>query len=190
MRVGARETVDHPLDVGRAMGTARRLGVVAVAIIIPVIASNSGFHANFTRSLPMGLYRTTAGEPTRGDLVLACLPESVAAIARTRGYVWRGLCAGEAAPIGKVVLAVGGDVVVLDDSGFSVNGERIRRSRLLEHDSKGRAIPHYPFGSYRTRADEVWLFSPYHRASFDSRYFGPIRIREVRARMAPFVVIT
>jgi type IV secretory pathway protease TraF len=37
-------------------------------------------------------------------------------------------------------------------------------------------------------ADEIWLFSP-HPRSFDSRYFGPIAVTEIRGILHPFVVV-
>jgi len=139
---------------------------------------------NYTRSLPIGFYWTVRKGPiVRGSTVLVCLPERVAIFARERGYLWRGSCPGSAAPIGKLVLAAEGDVVGLTDAGLSVNGSLMARTKPLQTDSKGRSVGHYPYGVYKVGRNEVWLYSPYHRMSFDSRYFGPIPMGNVESRM-------
>jgi conjugative transfer signal peptidase TraF len=151
------------------------------------VAARSMLYINFTRSLPIGVYRRVAGAPTRGDLVVACLPAAAGEFARLRGYVWRGDCPGGAAPLGKVVLAERGDTVEITASGILVNGVPIPNTRLMARDSKGRPVPHVQFGRHIVGAGELWLFSPYHVLSFDSRYFGPIGSRGVRARVRPLL---
>lgn len=139
---------------------------------------------NYTRSLPIGLYWTVREGPiVRGSTVLVCLPERVAVFARERGYLWRGSCPGSAAPVGKLVLAAEGDVVGLTAAGLSVNGRLIPRTEPVQTDSRGRRVAHYPYGVYRVARNEVWLYSPYHRLSFDSRYFGPVPTANVESRM-------
>jgi type IV secretory pathway protease TraF len=34
----------------------------------------------------------------------------------------------------------------------------------------------------------IWVASTYHPRSFDSRYFGPIAVADIRARLAPLLV--
>ena len=139
---------------------------------------------NYTRSLPIGLYRTVRGGPiARGATVLVCLPAPVALFARERGYLWRGSCPGAAARVGKLVLGVEGDVVGLTEAGLSVNGRHMPRTEPLPTDTKGRVVTHYPYGVYKVGRNEVWLYSPYHRMSFDSRYFGPVPAANVESRM-------
>ena len=138
---------------------------------------------NRSPSLPRGLYLQIfrawrARPPARGDLVLACAPPPAAELARHRGYLGDGPCAagtaGGAQPLGKLVLAIGGDEVTLGDSGLSVNGRPIAASRPLTRDTLGRPIEHQPFGRRRLAPGQLWLFAPYHPRSYDSRYFGPV----------------
>jgi conjugative transfer signal peptidase TraF len=140
---------------------------------------------NFTTSLPLGLYRRVGRRISKGDIVMACLPPTAARLAIARGYVWPGDCPGRAAPIGKLVVAVAGDTVTLTREEVRVNGAALPNSRLANFDSKGRALEHYPFASHVLTGDEVWLFSPYHALSFDSRYFGPVHRRNIRSRIIP-----
>lgn len=162
-----------------------RFGVAAGLVVAASYMAQASLYVNFTRSLPIGLYRRIGGAPARGDLVVACLPRHAGEFARRRGYVWRGDCPGGAAPVGKLILGAAGDTVSLTRAGFAVNGRPVLNSRVVDRDSKGRAISHYPFGRYVVRRDEAWLFSPFHPLSFDSRYSGPVDVNEVRARIAP-----
>ncbi len=165
----------------------RFAGIVATAVFAAVGASaaRSSFHLNFTQSLPIGLYRRIPGAPSRGDLVVACVPERAGEFARIRRYLWRGGCPGGVAPVGKLVLAVAGDTLALSASGFVLNGQQVPNSRVATRDSRKRPMPHHPFGTYVVKSGELWLYSPYHPLSFDSRYFGPIAEGALSARIEP-----
>jgi type IV secretory pathway protease TraF len=93
------------------------------------------------------------------------------------------------APIGKSVLAVGGDTVIAASDGLCVNGRPVPHSRVASRDSRGRPIPHAPFGRYILQPNQVWLFSHYHSLSFDSRYFGPVDRALLRGRISPIVTL-
>jgi type IV secretory pathway protease TraF len=82
-----------------------------------------------------------------------------------------------------LVLAAEGDVVGLTSAGLSVNGRLMPRTEPVQTDSKGRRVAHYPYGVYKVARNQVWLYSPYHRMSFDSRYFGPVPAANVESRM-------
>ena len=57
-------------------------------------------------------------------------------------------------------------------------------SRCLR-DAAGRSLHPWPFGVYVVEEGAVWLASTYNRGSYDSRYIGPIRISQIRARLRP-----
>ena len=144
----------------------------------------AGLRLNLTGSLPVGLYVASRSAPVRGALVLACLPPGVAAFAKERGYVPHGdECPGGVVPIGKPVLAVGGDTVNVTPSGLVVNGAPVPNSRALAADRKGRPLPRLLVGRYVVGPGELWVLSSYSRLSFDSRYFGAIEVSQVRARL-------
>lgn len=143
-----------------------------------------GFRFNLTESLAVGVYRVTSTSPTRGAIVKVCLPWRVAEFARERGYLGPGRCPGRVRPMGKVVLATQGDVVRLEPEGIRVNGEVVANSPTTMQDRHGRPVPHHPWGVYRLRPGEFWLFSE-HRSAYDSRYFGPVHKADVVAVLRP-----
>ena len=167
------------------MTSLRIMGPAAGLLVVVVVTWLAGLRVNLSASMPVGLYRITSGPPAKGVTVLACLPEHVAVFARTRGYVPSGRCPGAAAPIGKVVLAMPGDSVEVNNSGLIVNGRPVQNTKPLAVDGAGRPIPRFPDGTYVVAGGEVWLYSPYSKRSFDSRYFGPLTLTSVLDRVLP-----
>jgi conjugative transfer signal peptidase TraF len=100
-----------------------------------------GLHVNLCPSAPPGVYRAVAEPPARGAWVAACVSLEAAALARARGYLGRGSCAGGVQPVLKPVIAVAGDVVELGPDGVAVNGQRLPDSASADVDSVGRALP-------------------------------------------------
>lgn len=189
---------------GPARLTVRqRLAPLAVALALlagaGLLVQALGLRVNFTASLPRGLYRVVPGAPARGTIALVCLSERDAAWALARGYVLRGdeCPAGQdrtgrpvrVAPLGKVVLATAGDTVDLTPAGLVRNGRPVPRSGIARADSRGRPLTAAPGreapGRYVLRAGELWLWSPYHPLSFDSRYVGPVRPSGAVTRVVP-----
>ena len=157
------------------------LGIGAVIAFLGVV----GFRFNLTASLPVGVYRVTSEPAVRGSIVHVCLPREVAEFARERGYLGPGSCVGGVRPLGKAVLALGGDVVTLRPDGIRVNGAVVPHSATVSRDSRGRALPHYPWGEHRLESGQLWLFSPYRPNAYDSRYFGPVRTEHIVSVLEP-----
>ena len=144
-----------------------------------------GIRLNLTGSMPVGVYRVVHGKPARGAMVLACLPASVAAFAHDRGYVPNGNCPGGVAAVGKLILALAGDTVVVTTAGLEVASRLEPNSKPLQRDSQGRPLPQLALGAYVVQPHECWLLSGYSERSFDSRYFGPVPSTAVIAIIRP-----
>jgi len=134
------------------------------------------------------VYRVVSGNFKRGDLVAACLPIAIAQEGLAHGYLRTGACAGNAEPVGKIVCALAGDVVEVEPGWVGVNGVRFKRSAVSAQDSAGRPLPHVAWGRRRVSAGQVWLFGSNDRRSWDSRYFGPVPLANVRGEIKPVVV--
>ena len=70
------------------------------------------------------------------------------------------------------------DLAILDFP--TANGAWIPNTAPAVRDSEGRALRHWPFGHYRVQPGTVWVASWYNVKSFDSRYFGPVPISEIK----------
>jgi conjugative transfer signal peptidase TraF len=145
-----------------------------------------GLRVNLTGSLPLGIYLAAGSAPVRGAVVLVCLPPHVAAFAKARGFVPSGVqCPGGLTAVGKPVVAVAGDTVTVMQTQIAVNGTPVPNSRALAFDRNGRPLPHLQAGRYVVAAGVIWVVSSYSRFSFDSRYFGPIEVRQARSTLRP-----
>ena len=158
---------------------ARAVLALPVAGVLLTVILALGLHVNLSASAPLGLYRTVVGRPTRGVWVVACVSPQSAALARTRGYLGPGPCAGGVQPVLKPVVAVAGDVVEIGPEAVTVNGQRLPSSSSAASDSLGRQLPHVAWGRYVVAADQIWLVSTRVPNSWDSRYLGPISTAQV-----------
>jgi conjugative transfer signal peptidase TraF len=153
------------------------------------IAARAGVGLNLSASAPRGLYRTVAGAPSRGALVVACLPSDVAAFGVVRGYLGPGPCPGGAQPVLKRVIAVAGDVVDLDQAGATITAALPIRQLITDRDRSGRWLPHVAFGRHVVQRGHVWLAGSGHDRSWDSRYFGPVPVTGVRGVARPIFTL-
>lgn len=140
----------------------------------------AGIRINTTPSVPMGLWQVKPGPPARGDIVLICPPDTaVMRGAHAAGYLSGGYCPGGLAPLLKPVAALPGDEVQPSPLGVVVNGRLLPRTAPMQADGSGRLLPVVPQIAVTVPAGEVWLLSSYNKASFDSRYFGPLRAERI-----------
>jgi len=158
---------------------------LAAAILIAVGEAFSVLISNTDSAAPAGIYRVVGHRMARGDLVAACLPIIAAQEGLARGYLRTGGCAGDAEPVDKIVGALPGDVVEIEPGWIAINGTRIAHSAPAAHDSAGRSLAHVAWGRREVAANEVWLFGFNDRRSWDSRYFGPVPLANVRGKLEP-----
>ncbi len=168
--------------IGTMVGVA-----IAVALLIAVGVAFGVLISNTDSAAPAGVYRLVSAKFQRGDLVAVCLPTEIAQEGLVHGYLRTGACAGNAEPVGKIVGALAGDVVEIEPGWVAVNGVRFKRSALATRDSAGRSLRHLAWGSYRVAVGQVWLFGFNDRRSWDSRYFGPVPLANVRGGIEPVI---
>jgi len=163
------------------------LGPVIAVVFLVALGNVLSLRISLTDSAaPAGIYRLVSGiTPYRGQLVGACLPDSIAQEGLARGYLRKGDCPGGAEPVAKIVGAVSGDVLEVQPGWVSIDGQVFPDSAVAAHDSIGRPLPHVPWGRRQVMPGEVWLFGFHNVRSWDARYFGPVPISEVRAALKP-----
>ena len=160
--------------------------VLASLLLMGIILFLAGLRFNSTKSIPVGLYRTSAEPVGKGDYVLFCPPETPIFLeARERGYISAGFCPGNLGQMMKRVLAVGGDVVSISDNGVSVNGTALPLSKPIHADPAGRPLPRYHSDDFVIRKNEVLLMSDASATSFDGRYFGPVHQFQIMSGLVP-----
>jgi len=135
---------------------------------------------NPSASAPRGWYRLL---PARGlkvnDYVLVNLPAGAKHLAAERHYL------PESVPLLKRIGALSDQFVCVRGRSLSIDGELA--ATALTHDGQGREL----VGWHDCRVlapDEILLVSRDNSASFDSRYFGPIRRFRVIGKASPLWV--
>jgi len=143
--------------------TIALLGIGSVAVLSPK-AGAPVLVWNASPSVPIGLYRLTSRPSQTAALAVIRLPEPLAILAETRGYLRKG------ALLVKPVAAGAGDTVCRHGALVTVNGRIVARASTL--DAAGRWLPAWS-GCFRLAADQIFVLSA-DPDSFDSRYMGPI----------------
>lgn len=133
------------------------------------------FIYNPSGSVAIGWYRVdphrrSSDAPHVGSLVLVSLPGDAAALAARRGYLPRGI------PLLKPVAAIAPQWVCVSDGTVHIGGTPV--ADVLRADGMGRRLPSWQ-QCRRLRAGELFLLSTTNPASFDSRYFGPVKASAV-----------
>jgi conjugative transfer signal peptidase TraF len=166
-------------------------GVGMVPVLLAHLVAVMKLRINLTPSMPLGIYRIVLMQPRSvrvGMLVAVCAPAKAAEIARRRGYLLKGTCAYETETLLKQVVAVDGDEVVMTAQGLVVDGRLLPNSTVLVADHAARELTAWPIGRQRVAYGTLWVYAN-HRRSWDSRYWGPVPVRNVVAVVYPVFVV-
>jgi conjugative transfer signal peptidase TraF len=158
------------------MATMIAISVVVLPVVVPLEAQ---LMYNPTESAPRGWYRVRTAQRVRvGDFVVVRLPESIASIADSRGYLPLKV------PLLKRVGAVAGQSVCVMGAALRIDGVLVAHVRAM--DAAGRRLPSWS-GCRVLANGELFLLST-NPSSFDSRYFGPVSFASLRGAAVPMWV--
>ena len=169
----------------------RSFAIAGIALLVAAWALYlCGARINRTASLPKGLYWAVGKHPERGDIVTFWPDGSEPfRIARARGYIIPGVY-NTTDGVGydllmKRLLGLPGDVVSIMDDGVFINGGLVPNTRPLACDNTGDPLPKLRFTDYRLKEDEALFLSDHLPRSFDGRYFGIQRVRQIVDVLVP-----
>lgn len=173
---------------GRSSDRANRLLKLGQFFLWPTLAAffagTLGVRLNVSASVPIGLYWISSSPEAR--FAEFCPPEPFGSMSVDRAYRRRSAgCPDHGESLLKPIIARSGDLVEVNPDGIRVNGSLIPNTRPKPHDAMGRPLSSWPVGSYHVASATVWVASSYNPRSFDSRYFGPIRVRDIKNRLRP-----
>jgi type IV secretory pathway protease TraF len=90
-------------------------------------------------------------------------------------------------PILKQIAAGEGDVVCTRAGGLSINGRW--RAPVFVHDPRGATLPQWR-GCRALLKGEFFVFSSRIPNSFDSRYYGPVKVDQIMGVFEPVATTT
>lgn len=132
---------------------------------------------NASASAPVGLYAAhPVGHIDPGDLVAVQPRDGLAEFLAERGYLPRSV------PLIKHVLALSGATICR--TGRTITGGGHVYGTAKDRDRKGRALPVWQ-GCRRLAEGEVFLMNRVVPDSLDGRYFGPLPVTAITARLTP-----
>ena len=151
--------------------------VIAIVGLAAPLSHTPRLIWNASASAPIGLYQVRSqATSTRGELVLVRPPQWVSSFAAARGYL------PNAMPMLKRIAAENGDTVCRNDDAITINGRVV--AHALSVDRAGRTLPTWS-GCRKLGEGEIFLLMDGVRASFDSRYFGPVPITAIIGKAVP-----
>jgi conjugative transfer signal peptidase TraF len=157
----------------RALALAGLMAALAATVVLP---PRPLLVWNASASLPTGLYRVAAPtDLTRGDLVVAHLPDAWRTFSAVRRYIPANV------PLVKRIAASPGETVCARGRVITIDGRRVAERRL--RDGSGRLMPWWA-GCVTLRNGSVFLMADA-PASFDGRYFGPSSRGDLLGRAFP-----
>jgi len=157
-------------------------GVLVAVFFLTLLMGMLGFRVNNTVSIPKGVYRLVDAPVVKGEyLLIRCPEDPVIEEGFKRGYIAPGLYGKR--NLMKKLAAEQGDHVTIKKSGVFVNGNRIKNSRSLGHDSQGRNLKCKKISS-TLQPDEIIIMGE-SKKSFDSRYFGALKRKQVVGVVRP-----
>ena len=153
------------------------IGVIGIVMFLMLL----GFRINITDSIPVGLYRMTTIKNLKNSFVIFC-PDNRLAFKQgmERAYIAPGFCTGGYGVLMKKVAAASGDRVTVTSAGVFVNHKPLPYSTPKLTDGANRLLPQWRVLNYRLKTDELMTMTSQNEWSFDSRYYGPIRIGQVK----------
>lgn len=168
----------RPVPLARKRRTmALATGAAGLLAALPLLCAahqhRGLLRVNETPSEPPGVYLRASHDPIGVGSIIAFLapPPAFPYADRRAGYLHQ-------TPILKVVAAAGGDHVCTVGGVLAING--VRRAPVQTRDSQGFALPHWT-ACRRLAPDELFVFSDRVPNSFDSRYYGPVRLSRAQA---------
>lgn len=172
-------------------GTALIVGALSLSVACTAAAYALAGHVvtNRTPSMPLAQYFAVPPLALHvGSFVTACVPPDKARTFATLGATLErgGDCPGGFATILKVVVAVPGQNFAVDDQGIHIDGHLLASSKPY-HSVNGHPLPR-PLAQ-RVSPGSAVLWSPVPTA-LDSRYLGPLTIRDVALPLSNFDAAT
>jgi conjugative transfer signal peptidase TraF len=168
-------------SAGDRVARSRSVAIIASAIAIIGLATSVGKTPlliwNATASAPVGLYEVRSQATfARGELVLIRPPQWVRIFAAARGYL------PDTVPMAKRIAAQNGDIVCRERGAITINHHIVAHALFADRD--GRTLPTWS-GCRRLSGAEMFLLMDDVRASFDSRYFGPVPSTAIIGKLVP-----
>ena len=157
-------------------------------LLITIFLIVVGVRFNTSKSINIGFYLSSSDKIQKNAYVEFCPPDApIFRLARDRGYISIGPCPGNYMPMMKKIVGIATDKIETTEEGVAVNGYLLPYSKVKKFDLGGRILEIYYKQEYTLDNDEVLLMTDISETSFDARYFGPIKVSQIRTVIYPLL---
>jgi len=163
--------------------SSRASQIIAIGLAIVVIVANgSGFTWDRVIAIRAFKVPSVSMSPTirLGDRIVANM-QTYAKTKPNRGDVTLFLFAPTNALLVKRVAGNPGDTIEIDHDNVIRNGDRVQEP-YLEPPNAADDTSRTQFGPETVPEGELYLIGDNRRNSYDSRYFGPVKLSQIRGK--------
>ena len=162
------------------------VGFLIVLFFSPIVVFFAvGIRINLTPSFPLGLYKISEkAHLKKGDFVLICAPDKMDYQRKPLPKEEGGICENGTTPLLKKIVALAGDSISVKNMKIFVNGIEQVNSSINQKRAKQFTK------SCILEEGEVFVMSDYNPLSFDSRYFGALKTKNILYKAIPLYTIT
>lgn len=172
-------------------------GLSGVVFVAALGLWSFGVRLNLSDSAPVGVWTTDSfhtDELSYGRMVSICPRDTATTRAMlAAGFLPVGSCSAGSVPLLKPIVALPGDLVSIDPDGVRVNGSLLANSAPANTTVANIQLHGYGHDAgvtqsrYEVLEEQVWVVSSYSSNSYDSRYFGPLSISDIRWTATPLL---
>jgi conjugative transfer signal peptidase TraF len=153
---------------------------VFIAVIVILKCLSTIFVFQVTRSMPAGIYKIVPPtEIHKGQCVIFDIPDSVRQMVKNRKWA-----PPRVSLLMKEIFAVPGDKISITENGVFINDILLGPVKRFDHHGMPLPVIRKEF----TLQNGEYFVACRSENSFDSRYFGPIRKRDIKAVVEPFLI--
>lgn len=163
--------------------------IILFIIFIFGVYIKYNFEINVSDSFPKGLYKIKKEQYKKNDYVVFCPPYNKYMIfAKEHGYFANyELKCGNTPKYLKKIMGVEGDKIVINEYGVYINNKKVKNSEAYKKILSDKIFIDYE-KTIILKRNEYFLMSDYNKLSYDSRYFGIIKDKNILYKVEPYII--
>lgn len=151
----------------------KKIILIFIIFIGCLLSQRNKYIINPSKSLTRGIYKTFPVETiNKGDIVVFNIPNDIKKMAKEREYILK-----DAQTLMKIVAATKDDIVTIEKGELFING--ISWGKMAYKDSHLRRLDPKNEKELQPKSDDEYLLLSKVRNSFDGRYIGIIKRKDI-----------
>lgn len=150
-----------------------------ITAVVALLQGAETFAISSTDSIDGKLFYKSSLNPSKGEFAAFCTPPNPILEFNPKWSEMGWPCTNSNRKLIKPIAATEGDVVHITAQGVHVNGVLIENTLVKPKGLSGKSAQAYSTQPFTLKQGEVFFISNFHEYSFDSRYFGPVQLKNL-----------